>query len=93
MGLNCSSVREPELFILGWVAQIQAFMAISAGKCLRGYEEAEVPALTDPGLRSELEITASPVGVLGLVPGCPKCSLAWQVPVSTTAVSCRQAAV
>lgn len=59
-------------------------MAISAGKCLRGCEEAEVAALIDPGLRSEVEITASPVGVLGLVPGCPKCSLAWQVPISST---------
>lgn len=59
-------------------------MAISAEKRLRGGEEGEVPALTDPGLRSELEVTASPMGVMGLVPGCPKCSLARQVPVSLT---------
>lgn len=81
MGLGCSSVRQPELFILGWVAQRQAFMAISAGKCLRGCEES---ALIDAGLRSELEVTASPIAVLGLVSGCPKCSLAQQVPVSPT---------
>lgn len=76
MGLGCSAVRQPVLFILGQVAQIQAFIAISARKCLRACEEAEVAALIDPGLRSELEVTASSVGVLNLVPGCPKCSLA-----------------
>lgn len=41
-------------------------------------------ALIDPGLRSELEVPASPIGVLGLLPGCPKRSLARQVPVCPT---------
>lgn len=38
----------------------------------------------DPGLRAELNVTASSVGVLGLVPDCPKGPLVQQVPVSSS---------
>lgn len=35
----------------------------------------------NPGIRAELDVTAGSVGILGLVPDCPKGSLSQQVPV------------
>lgn len=83
------------LFTLGWVAKIQAFIAISARNRPRACEEAEVAALVDAGLRSELEVTASPIRCSGFGPRLPQMFFGPAGPClpRNPAASCRQAMV